>query len=264
MVFSLKDLLYELINARRSEAEKKGLWLYYEGTTHLPEKVRADAGKLRQVLFNLLDNAIQNTQTGGVNLHLSQSGYGIEGSLGSEMDAYLPPTARISFKIQDTGPGIEREKIEQLTSTCSRNEIEARIKSGEGVGIPIAVRLVKLMGGKLSIVSTPGEGTIVTVELELEVAPTVDQTTAAADTVAPVKSGHSPVFTVPLAGMVMLFIVSGLLFSWPFLGVPALQQPHYLFVYLFSAWAFVIVLIYLLHRNRPPGGFRRKHKSRDT
>lgn len=267
MVFNLAALAYEVVNTQIIQAEKKGLWLYCEKMPSLPNQVRADADKLRQILFNLLDNAIQYTQTGGVTLHVTQIGPEIQGVIGPDMAGYLPSTVRLAFKVEDTGPGMDMDRIKQITVPHSRKKIEALIKSGAGVGIPIAVKLTELMGGKLSITSNPGKGTAVVVELEMEVADTEAPQLPLPEATEPVQALRPKPFSLskdPIAAMAILFFASALLFAWPFLAAPNERHPHGIFIFLFSAWAVVITLIYLLNRSHSSARFSKEEKNRDT
>jgi hypothetical protein len=267
MVLNLTELINEVISNQRTKAEKKGLWLRFEKEPSLPVMVRSDEDKLRRVLTILLDNAIQYTDSGGVTLSVNKRGQEAEFSPGSDSIGYLPSTVHLAFTVQDTGPGIDPNMIEQLTTSRSRRSIEALRKSDAGIGIPIAVTLVELMGGKLSMSSTLDKGTDVVVELVLEIADVLDWKVETPYVVSPVQPGQRKpsIFSSDhLAGMVILFFVSALLFVWPFLAAPSMQQSHVLFVYLFTAWAVVIILIFLLNRGHPSAGLRQKEKYRET
>jgi hypothetical protein len=267
MVVNLTALIKEVIDTWRPKAEQKGLWLYFEKVPPLPELVRVDEDKLRRVLLNLLDNAVQSTKTGGVTLYVSQRGHEVELSQRSDSLSYLPPMVHLTITVQDTGPGVDQAGIEQLTTSWSRAKIKALRRSGARVGIPIAVKLVELMGGKLSMSSTLDKGTAVVVELVLEVPDPIDGGDEIPYAAAPLELGQAkPSFisSDSLAGMLILFFVSALFFVWPFLAAPSVQRPHVLFVYLFSAWAVVIAIIFLLNRGHPSAGFRRREKRQDS
>ena len=132
-------LLSTVLSSVRHEADRKGLKLDMELTGILPSVVEVDGTRLRQVLVNLLGNAIKFTPEGGVTLEVS--------ARHQEDD-----TCRIDFVVQDSGPGIppeDRERIfdafEQVDGSMTRRV------GGTGLGLPISKELVGLMGGELGL-----------------------------------------------------------------------------------------------------------------
>ncbi len=112
--------------------------------------VRADEKRLRQILINLLGNAVKFTQHGGVIFRLRYA---------REM---------ATFEIEDSGPGISAEEIERIFEPFSRGDsAQATAAPGTGLGLTIAKMLTDLMGGELNVRSTPGTGTLFTVRLFL-------------------------------------------------------------------------------------------------
>jgi signal transduction histidine kinase/ActR/RegA family two-component response regulator len=146
----------------RIRAEEKHLVLVYHQAPEVPRYVRADAPKLREILINLLDNAIKFTTAGTVRLQLSAQ------------PADEPGRVRLCFDIEDSGVGIPQddlrrifEPFEQVSNTSSQK--------GTGLGLTITHRFVELMGGTLLVKSEVGRGSHFAVELPLQLA-TVSET----------------------------------------------------------------------------------------
>ena len=131
------DVVEEMIRVR---AEAKGLALAVERHGLIPERVLGDAHHLRQVLINLLGNAVRYTDHGDVALHVSPEG------------------ERIRFEITDTGPGIAPEEQERIFHAFYQTAAAAANGRGTGLGLTISREFVRLMGGELRIISEPGKG----------------------------------------------------------------------------------------------------------
>ena len=133
----------------REMADKVGVNYHVTMAEVLPH-VRADSGKLRQILINLLGNAVKFTPSGG-NVTLS---------------ADSGPDGGLQFRIADTGIGIPADKIEVAMAPFGQVDSRlARRFEGTGLGLPLTKRLVELHGGTFHLASEPGKGTIVTVRL---------------------------------------------------------------------------------------------------
>jgi CheY-like chemotaxis protein len=123
---------------------------------------------LRQVLINLLGNAVKFTETGGVTLkvkRLETNQY-----LSSEVSNNDPVLAKISFQIEDTGIGISPEELAKIFLPFEQVNSSVRQTEGTGLGLAISCQLVEMMGSKLKVESSPGKGSIFSFELELTVA----------------------------------------------------------------------------------------------
>ncbi|NJL01426.1 MAG: PAS domain S-box protein [Spirulinaceae cyanobacterium SM2_1_0] len=145
--FDLHQLLEMLLDLFRLKAEAKGLTLRCDRAPDLPQFVQGDAGKLRQVLINLLGNALKFTQQGGVNLTVAPR---------AAAAALLAPapaaeTAAIAFTILDTGPGIAPAELANIFTAFTQSETERQSQQGTGLGLPISLRFVQLMGGRLVV-----------------------------------------------------------------------------------------------------------------
>jgi signal transduction histidine kinase/CheY-like chemotaxis protein len=148
--FDLTDLCYEVAALFQNACEEKGIGL----RTICPHEnagvfVRGDGGKLRQVLINLLGNAVKFTNKGRITLRIS-----------------VDEAGRYQFEIDDTGPGIPRELEERMFEPFQQGAHSHRI-GGTGLGLAIAERQVKIMGGVLRVRSSPGAGSVFYFGLDL-------------------------------------------------------------------------------------------------
>jgi signal transduction histidine kinase len=120
----------------------------------VPAIVNSDEARLRQILTNLINNALKFTERGGVTLHVSCT----RGEPVSARDTRRE--LRLFFAVSDTGIGIPPDKIQKLFKPFSQVDSSSeRRRSGTGLGLIISKRLCELMGGSISVDSKPGEGT---------------------------------------------------------------------------------------------------------
>jgi PAS domain S-box-containing protein len=147
---NLYHLLDEVQMMFRFKAEAKGLQLLVERSPDLPECIRTDGSKLRQILVNLISNAIKFTETGRIVLSASLD-------LGSDLDlnSALYP---LSFTVEDTGAGIAAAELEHLFEPFVQLEAGIKSQEGTGLGLPISRKFVELMGGTLTATSQIGCG----------------------------------------------------------------------------------------------------------
>jgi signal transduction histidine kinase/DNA-binding response OmpR family regulator len=160
------DCVHEMAGMFEPQALAKGLAFSFDAEGTLPEVVRADEKRVRQILINLLGNAIKFTSQGRVALRVR----------------YAREMATI--EIEDTGPGLTVQEIEQIFEPFARGTASAQAAPGAGLGLTIAKMLTDLMGGELSATSTPGQGSVFTVKLFL---PEVHRGMAARPVLAPVR-----------------------------------------------------------------------------
>jgi PAS domain S-box-containing protein len=141
--FDLRHLLEDIIEMLATQAHNKGLELVLNLPVNLDGMVRGDSERLRQVLVNLLGNAIKFTQQGEVQLKVSRQ----------------QPSQRLLFEIIDTGPGIAPEQQQSIFESFTQADGSiTRRYGGTGLGLTIAKQLVELMGGELELDSRPGCG----------------------------------------------------------------------------------------------------------
>ena len=143
----------ELLSVR---AHSKNIGLSTYISSNIPDRVDVDAGRLRQVLINLLGNAVKFTEHGEVCLRVSL--------------AEKPSSIR--FEVEDTGPGISLEDKQRIFDEFVQVDDEnTRKHSGAGLGLAISQAIVRKMGGEISIESDGKTGTVFSFELDLEIQP---------------------------------------------------------------------------------------------
>ncbi|GGD67333.1 ATP-binding response regulator [Croceicoccus mobilis] len=159
----LPALLQQIADMFEPEARAKGLEFRLDRPERLPEFVRGDLKRLRQVLINLVANAVKFTDTGHVTLKLRYR---------SEMAI---------FEIADSGIGIAPDQLEHIFDPFARTvEGKGGDRIGVGLGLSITQALVRIMGGEIEVSSEPGEGTVFTVRMMLSqpMTPPADATPA--------------------------------------------------------------------------------------
>jgi two-component system sensor histidine kinase/response regulator len=156
--FSLRRVLGETLRALAFRAHRKGLELACWIPPEVPDALIGDAGRLRQVLLNLIGNAVKFTEHGEVVVRVEA---GVEHTP-TEPDPSVPgsrPSQVLHFSISDTGIGIPREKQEKIFQAFEQvDSSRTRRYEGTGLGLSIAARLVALMGGQITVESEPGRG----------------------------------------------------------------------------------------------------------
>ena len=146
--YDISSLLNDIINSISIPLRKKKLRLSLDIAEDIPYKLSGDEVHLRQIIGNLLSNAVKYTKAGSVILHLSWKPL--------EED-------RISMEIavEDTGVGVKEKDIAKIFETFNRLDMEAsRSEEGTGLGLAVTNRLVELMGGKLTVKSEYGKGSV--------------------------------------------------------------------------------------------------------
>lgn len=156
--FDLCALLADVASGLNVRTKEKGLEGRMEIAVECPDRVIGDAGRLRQILTNLVDNAVKFTHRGAVELTVKP--------------ALLDGKAAFKFEIVDTGIGLNDEERQRLFQPYV--QIDRKIATqygGTGLGLSIVRRLAELMGGEIGCESTPGEGSRFWVVLPMEPAP---------------------------------------------------------------------------------------------
>ena len=155
---ALRPLVAEVLHLLKDRAQAKGLTLSADIAETVPAAVLTDPGRLRQVLVNLVGNAIKFTQRGGIIVRILS----------------LPaaePRVRLRFEIEDSGIGISAADQAQLFQPFTQvNRTQTRNQVGTGLGLAISNRIAILFGGQISIHSTPGVGSVFGFELEADIA----------------------------------------------------------------------------------------------
>ena len=165
--FSVKDHLEKVTEMVAGRAREKGLALVCEIAPNVPADLVGDPTRLRQVLINLLGNAIKFTESGEVSLRVAPDA-------GSSV-----PTA-LRFTVSDTGIGIPSEKLGQVFEPFTQADLSTtRRFGGSGLGLTISKRLVELMGGRIWAESTVGKGSVFAFAVPFESWAAADRPTAA-------------------------------------------------------------------------------------
>lgn len=169
----LRQLVEDLIDALSPQAYEKGLELGHHMAPDLPAAWIGDAERLRQILINLLGNAIKFTDRGEAWVRIDRS----------EMPG--TGTSAVRFTVCDTGPGIDPALQGRIFDSFTQGDASStRRHPGSGLGLAISRQLVELMGGSIALDSAPGQGSRFTVTLPLQAAPA-----AATPPPAPIAAG---------------------------------------------------------------------------
>jgi len=172
-LYSMLDGIQEMLSLR---AQAKGLDLHFELASNLPRMIYTDESKLRQILINLLGNAIKFTEVGEVILRL-QLDCGDEAAQPALPDSLQAAISNLNEKfatngnsaeasnlhllaitVEDTGVGIDPSEFDQLFQPFSQTAAGIRSQEGTGLGLPISQQFVHLMGGELTVSSQLGQG----------------------------------------------------------------------------------------------------------
>jgi len=161
--FSLESMLRDTMKPLATRAHDKGLELLLRIDPDVPDQVVGDPGRLRQVMMNLLGNAIKFTERGEVELSV-------------RCESSAPATApRLRFAVRDTGIGIAAEKFDTIFESFSQADTSTtRQYGGTGLGLTISAQLVQLMGGKIFLNSALGRGSEFYFYLDMPLAKGVD------------------------------------------------------------------------------------------
>jgi signal transduction histidine kinase/ActR/RegA family two-component response regulator len=144
--FDVRDAVEKTVALLAARAEEKGLRLAVTVDPHVPAAVSSDSGRLRQILINLLGNAVKFTETGEVTLTVTACATPDGGQ-------------RLSFMVRDTGPGIAPEHQRRIFESFSQVDASiSRKYGGTGLGLAISKSLAERMGGHLRLESHPGRG----------------------------------------------------------------------------------------------------------
>jgi predicted ATPase/signal transduction histidine kinase/CheY-like chemotaxis protein/tRNA A-37 threonylcarbamoyl transferase component Bud32 len=157
--FDLHRLLGDIEDMFSLKAEDKGLHLLLEVEENLPRYICSDEVKVRQILINLLNNALKFTASGGVSVRVkAPNGNLKEGEL-----------TAIAFEVEDTGAGISPEELEGIFEAFVQSSTGKQAQEGTGLGLAISRKFVQLMGGEMTVSSEVGVGTIFKFEIKAKV-----------------------------------------------------------------------------------------------
>ena len=143
--FDLRESLASIQALFQQPASQKGLGLHFSISEDVPARIVGDPGRVRQVLLNLIGNAIKFTDKGEVRVRVAVSGSGA--------------ASELSFTVEDTGPGIDRDDVERIFGEFYQADVSlTRIHGGTGLGLAIARQLVALMGGDIGCAPNAASG----------------------------------------------------------------------------------------------------------
>lgn len=168
--YALSSLINDVYHMLISKAKEKGLALNVESDKNLPAKLYGDEVRIRQIIVNILNNAIKYTKKGSVTLTVGMSELKpsdtTDHSTDSKSDDITDKNTIITFRIADTGIGIKNENISHLFDSFSRfDEEKNKYIEGTGLGLAITKQLVDLMNGEIVVTSEYGKGSVFTVSI---------------------------------------------------------------------------------------------------
>ncbi|WP_291322445.1 response regulator [Desulfonatronospira sp.] len=144
--FSLHKQIHEVLSLMQHSACEKGLKLHNITDESVPERLRGDPGRLRQILVNLINNAIKFTDAGRIEVHTSLVSTGQN-------------DVKVHFAVRDTGIGIPEGKLDYLFEKFSQVDPSSTRKyGGTGLGLAISRNLARMMGGEIGAISKEGQG----------------------------------------------------------------------------------------------------------
>ena len=162
--FELGEVMDQVVSTFRHCAEERGVSMRWEIEEDLGRHFVADKGRLRQILFNLVGNAVKFTETGSIEVR------------GWPLDSGASDGAvRLLFEVSDTGIGIPEDKVGAVFDPFTQVDGSSTRKyQGTGLGLGIVRRLVGLMGGSISVDTMEGEGTVIYFTIEASLAESPD------------------------------------------------------------------------------------------
>jgi len=153
MPCSLSDILEEVNQVLSNMANEKGLVFSIKYAFPLPEKIKSDPFRIKQILLNLCSNAIKFTQEGHVYLNV----------------AYNVDTSKLVFEVADTGIGLSKEQQERIFKPFEQADISTTRKfGGTGLGLTLSKQLIKMLNGRLTVDSVKDKGSRFTATIKLE------------------------------------------------------------------------------------------------
>lgn len=179
--FSLRDTVAHALKPLSVRAGQKGLYLEWRAGADVPDSVAGDPVRLRQIIVNLVGNAIKFTTTGGISVRV-------------EKESPAPGSIQVRFEVKDTGIGIPVERQQDIfrSFTQADNSI-TRKYGGTGLGLTISHRLAEMLGGRMWVESAPGQGSCFCFTVRLDVPRESLQAPGQAAGAAALTTASSPV-----------------------------------------------------------------------
>lgn len=157
---NIHQLLDELHRMLLLKADRQQIALVFERDANVPQAIRADESKLRQILLNLLGNAIKFTHAGHVVLRVRAA----EANTTAHKDAPV----QLAFEVEDTGLGIAKTEIARLFQPFEQTATGQQTEEGTGLGLTISRQFIQLMGGDITVTSELGKGTIFRFDIQVK------------------------------------------------------------------------------------------------
>ncbi|WP_416246256.1 ATP-binding protein [Desulfocurvibacter africanus] len=167
-VFKPREMLESLFVTQGYQAEQKGLRFTVHVDPNVPERIKGDEGRLRQILTNVVGNAVKYTRQGEVAVFVTAEV--MDGEHQNQEAHKGPAPVCLIASIRDTGIGIAPDKLTRIFEPFTRGSHDAEF-GGTGLGLAITKQLVELMHGRIDVRSTLGQGSTFTVSVLLEAAP---------------------------------------------------------------------------------------------
>ena len=168
--FDLYRMLGDLEDMFALKAEEKGLQLIVDRDAEVPHYICTDEVKLRQVLINLLNNAIKFTSEGGVSVQVKGGKWKVSKNSADK----FPGRYWLHFEIQDTGAGIAADEINQLFEAFVQTKTGKDSQEGTGLGLAISRQFVQLMGGEITVSSDVGKGALFEFDIQVHLVEAAD------------------------------------------------------------------------------------------
>jgi len=192
--YKTQSMIAELVDMMRVSMQEKGLDFFVEVDENLPSEVIGDEKRIKQILINILANAVKYTQEGSVTLTAS----------GEKIDNNY---VMLKISVADTGIGIRKEDIPHLYEMFSRIDEKNNIRvEGTGLGLSVAKQLLDLMGGEITVDSIYTKGTVFTIELQQEIsdATPVGNNEFAVGSNGESEEGYKQLFEAPSARILLV------------------------------------------------------------
>lgn len=184
--FNLTDMLEDVVTLFRNRAKEKKIELHTDFQRDMPDYIFADEGKIRQILINLLSNALKFTTEGRVSIRI----------LTSTMDT---GELLLHGEVEDTGIGIAADEIEKVFMHFEQTRSGKQAHSGTGLGLAICREYIRMMNGDITVESEPGKGTVFSFHVVIEAATGVHKEKSGMQMRVTGLQPGQPVFTIVIA-----------------------------------------------------------------
>ncbi len=155
VTFDFHALLQDLKDMFESSIDTKDLQFEMVGIDEVPHYVVTDKDKLRQILINLLGNAVKFTEEGGIIMRVTVNGE-------------MPDNQRLVVEVEDTGVGIAEDELDKVFIYFEQTESGRKSKKGTGLGLAISRDYVRKIGGDIAVTSEPGKGSVFRLEIDIK------------------------------------------------------------------------------------------------